>query len=202
VSTKALKHLTSSDPTLATLIERIGPCKFRPRTEGTHFGAVARAIVYQQLSGKAANTIHTRFEGLYEGRAPTPAELLATAESALRGVGLSRQKIGYLRDLATQVHGGVVPIDAIHTLDDEDVIAALTQIKGVGRWTAEVFLMFRLGRLDVLPVNDLGVQKAVMLAYRLRKMPTTKKILALSEKWRPYRTIACWYLWRSLDSET
>jgi 3-methyladenine DNA glycosylase/8-oxoguanine DNA glycosylase len=196
---RAVAHLKRADPTLAAVIARVGPCRFAARAEGTHFEAVARAIVYQQLSGKAAGTIHGRFHALYGGRAPTPAELLATPDEALRGAGLSRQKLGYLRDLAARVDAGDVPLDHIDRLGDDDVVAALTRVKGVGRWTAQMFLMFRLGRPDVLPELDLGVQKAIQLAYRRRAMPRPADVLRIGAPWAPYRTVASWYLWRFLD---
>jgi DNA-3-methyladenine glycosylase II len=197
---RAVAHLKRADPTLAGVIARVGPCRFAPRAEGTHFEAVARSIVFQQLSGKAAGTIHGRFHALYGGRAPEPAELLATDDEALRGAGLSRQKVGYLRDLAARVASGDVPLERIELLGDDEVVAALTRVKGVGRWTAQMFLMFRLGRPDVLPELDLGVQKAVQLAYGRRTMPKPADVLRIGAPWAPHRTVASWYLWRSLDN--
>ena len=197
---RAVAHLKRADPVLARVIARVGPCRFEPRAEGTHFEAVARAIVYQQLSGKAAGTIHARFHALYGGRAPEPAELLATGDEALRSAGLSRQKIGYLRDLAARVDAGDLPLDRVDALGDDDLIAALTRVKGVGRWTAQMFLMFRLGRPDVLPDLDLGVQKAIQLAYGRRAMPKPADVLRTGAPWAPYRTVASWYLWRFLDN--
>lgn len=197
---RAVAHLKRADPTLAAVIARVGACRFEPRAEGTHFEAVARSIVFQQLSGKAAGTIHGRFHDLYGGRAPAPAELLATEDAALRAAGLSRQKVGYLRDLAARVDAGDVPLVDIETLSDESVVAALTRVKGVGRWTAQMFLMFRLGRPDVLPDLDLGVQKAVQLAYGLPTMPKPADVLRIGQPWAPHRTVAAWYLWRSLDN--
>jgi DNA-3-methyladenine glycosylase II len=182
------------------VIARVGPCRFEPRAEGTHFEAVARAIVYQQLSGKAAGTIHGRFHALYGDRAPEPAELLATPDAALRGAGLSRQKVGYLRDLAARVDAGDVPLADIDALGDQQVVDALTRVKGVGRWTAQMFLMFRLGRPDVLPDLDLGVQKAIQLAYGLDAMPKPADVLRIGAPWAPHRTVAAWYLWRYLDN--
>lgn len=198
---RGVAYLKRADPRLAAVIARVGACRFAPRADGTHFEAVARAIVYQQLSGKAAGTIHGRFHGLYGDRAPTPGELLATTDEALRGAGLSRQKIGYLRDLASRVATGNVPLDAIEAMDDAAVIDALTRVKGVGRWTAQVFLMFRLGRPDVLPELDLGIQKGIQLAYGLRALPKAAEVARLGERWAPWRTVAAWYLWRSLDNE-
>jgi 3-methyladenine DNA glycosylase/8-oxoguanine DNA glycosylase len=196
---KALRHLKQTDPTLARIIERVGPCRLTVRADGTHFDALLRAIVYQQLSGKAAATILRRVLELYGGRAPTPAELLATPDEPLRAAGLSRQKLGYLRDLAARVDSGDVPLDRIDELPDDEVIAALVRVKGIGRWSAQMFLMFRLGRLDVLPELDLGIQNAIQRAYRKRKRPSPKDVLKIGGRWRPYASVACWYLWRSLE---
>jgi len=195
----AVRHLKRSDPRLAALIERVGPCRFETRSEGTHFDAVARAIVYQQLSTKAASTILSRFHALYGARTPTPDELLSTPPETLRSVGLSRQKSAYLYDLAGRTKSGALPIDTLQDLDDTEIIAALTGVKGVGRWTAQMFLMFRLGRPDVFPELDLGVRKAIQLAYGMRKMPTPRQLAILAARWHPHCTIASWYLWRSLD---
>ncbi len=197
---KATAHLKKVDPVMARLIDRVGSCKLTVRDQGTHFDAIARSIVFQQLSGKAASTIHGRFEGLYGGRSPLPAELTETPDDRLRGVGLSRGKAAYLKDLATRVVAGDVPVESLHELSDEEVIAALTRVKGIGRWTAQMFLMFRLGRPDVLPDLDLGIQKGIQQAYRLRKLPSPEKVKKVGAKWAPYRTIASWYLWRLLDA--
>jgi DNA-3-methyladenine glycosylase II len=137
--------------------------------------------------------------GLFGGRAPLPEELAATEDVTLRGVGLSRQKLSYLKDLAARVAAGDLPIESLHDLPDEDVIDALVRVKGVGRWTAQMFLMFRLGRPDVLPDLDLGIQKAIQRAYRLRKRPLPERVLKIGAPWAPYRTVASWYLWRSLE---
>lgn len=196
---RAVTHLKRADPKLAVVIEQVGPCRFAPRPEGTHFEAVARAIVYQQLSGKAAATIHDRFTALFRNGTPEARELLALPEEALRSVGLSRQKTGYLRDLAHRAHTGAVPIETLHERSDEEIVAALTSITGVGRWTAQMFLIFRLGRPDVLPELDLGIQKAIRRAYRLRTHPDPKRVTTIGAAWAPYRSIAAWYLWRSLD---
>jgi len=197
---KAVAHLKRVDPVMAQVIERVGSYKGWPATGGTHFDAVARSIVFQQLSGKAAGTIHGRFQGLYGGRTPLPAELAATSDEQLRAVGLSRQKSAYLKDLGARVASGEVPIETLHELTDDEVIAALTQVKGIGRWTAQMFMMFRLGRPDVLPDLDLGVQKGIQRAYRLRKLPTPDRVQKIGAKWAPYRTVASWYLWRLLDT--
>jgi DNA-3-methyladenine glycosylase II len=182
------------------VIEAVGPCRFQTRAEGTHYEALSRSIVYQQLSGKAAGTILARFRALYPSGAPTPDEVLATSDERLRGVGLSRQKASYLRDLSAKVASGELPLDAIHAMSDDEVIAHLVQVKGIGRWTAQMFLMFRLGRLDVLPELDLGIQNAVRRAYRLRKRPSPKQLRRIGANWSPHSTVACWYLWRSLEN--
>jgi DNA-3-methyladenine glycosylase II len=199
MSKKALKHLSKADPILAALIAEIGPYRLQARTDGTHFAFLSRSIVFQQLSGKAASTIWGRFQGLFPSGEVEPRGLLAFDDATLRSVGLSRQKIRYLRDFATRVESGHVPIDRVHELDDESIIESLTVVKGVGRWTVQMFLMFRLARENVLPEVDLGIQKAIQRAYGLRARPTPKRVRRLGERWQPYRTIACWYLWRSLD---
>ena len=199
---KAAAHLKKVDPVLGKVIDGVGAYKGWPTSNGTHFDAVCRSIVFQQLSGKAAGTIHGRFQGLYGGRTPRPEELATTSDEQLRGVGLSRQKSAYLKDLGARVGSGELPIETLHELTDSEVIAALTQVKGIGRWTAQMFMMFRLGRPDVLPDLDLGVQKAIQKAYRLRKLPTPERVLKIGAKWAPYRTVASWYLWRSLDAPT
>ena len=196
---RAVAHLKKSDPRLAAVISRVGPCRFAPRAEGTHFDALCRAVVYQQLSGKAAGTIHGRFLALYGGRPPLPGELLETPDTDLRDAGLSRQKLGYLKDLAERVESGDVALDRVESLDDDAVVAALTRVKGIGRWSAHMFLMFRLGRPDVLPDLDLGIQKGIQLALGLDALPAPREVLEAGEPWRPYRTIASWYLWRSLE---
>src|SRR5688500_1076419 len=193
---KAIAHLKKVDPVMARLIETVGSCKLTVRDQGTHFDAICRSIVFQQLSGKAAGTIHGRFEGLYGGRSPLPSELTATTDETLRSVGLSRGKSAYLTDLATRVVSGELPVETLHELSDDEVIAALTNVKGIGRWTAQMFLMFRLGRPDVLPDLDLGVQKGIQRAYRLRKLPSPEKGKKIGAKWAPYRTTASWYMWR------
>lgn len=199
VPRRAIAHLIAADPKIADIIRRVGPWRLRRTTEGTHFDAVCRSIIYQQLSGKAAATIHGRVLGLYGDRAPLPHELTSTSDEALRGVGLSRQKLSYLKDLASRVVANELPIESLHDLPDEAVIDALVSVKGVGRWTAQMFLMFRLGRPDVLPEHDLGIQKAVQRAYGLRKRPLPERVTKIGAAWAPYRTVASWYLWRTLD---
>jgi DNA-3-methyladenine glycosylase II len=202
MSRAAVRHLKRADPTLRQIIERVGPCRLALRVDGADFDHLARAIVYQQLAGKAAAAIHARVLGLYGDRPPTPAELLATPAARLRRAGLSRQKLAYLKDLARHVHKGALPLGALPHLTDEEIIAALTAVKGIGLWTAQMFLMFRLGRPDVLPVLDFGIGNAMRLAYGLRKMPKRAQMERIAAPWRPYRTVACWYLWRSLDVRT
>jgi len=198
---RALAHLRRADERIARVIESVGPCRFTHRTEGTHFDALLRAIVYQQLSGKAASTILGRVLALYDGRYPTPLELLATPDERLRAAGLSRQKLTYMRDLARHVHEEMLPVDQLHQLEDAQIIEALTAVKGIGRWSAQMFLMFRLGRPNVLPELDLGIRKGLQRAYRMRKLPTPARVQEIGARWSPYATYACWYLWRSLDGD-
>jgi 3-methyladenine DNA glycosylase/8-oxoguanine DNA glycosylase len=195
-----VRFLKRADPVLARVIERVGPCRLQLRTDGTHYDALTRSIVFQQLSGKAASTILSRFHALYPSATPTPDAVLTTSDERLRSAGLSRQKIGYLRDLSAKVADDSLPLHDIHTMADDDVIDHLVQVKGIGRWTAQMFLMFRLGRPDVLPELDLGVQNAIRRAYRMRKRPTPKQVKKLGAKWSPHSTVACWYLWRSLEN--
>lgn len=184
---------------MARLIKAVGPCRLGARTDHTHFYHLSRAIVYQQLSGKAAATIHGRFVALFPTQPPHPRDVAEANDTALRGAGLSRQKSAYIKDLARRVHQGELPLDRIESLGDDDVIAALTQVKGIGKWSAQMFLMFRLGRPDVLPELDLGIRKAVQRAYRMRSMPSPKRVLKVGKPWSPYASVASWYLWRSLE---
>jgi 3-methyladenine DNA glycosylase/8-oxoguanine DNA glycosylase len=196
----SVRYLKRIDPVLARVIEIVGPCRIQLRTEGTHFQALARAIVFQQLSGKAAGTIMSRFNALYPDNSPAPHAVLATSDEQMRAVGLSRQKIAYLRDLSLKVETGALPLEAVEHMTDDDLIEHLVQVKGIGRWTAQMFLMFRLGRPDVLPELDLGVQNAIRRAYRMRKRPTPKQVKRIGAKWSPHSSVACWYLWRSLEN--
>ena len=161
VARRARAHLRKVDPVLAMVMESVGPYRPGDRTGGSHLHALIRSIVFQQLSGKAATTIHNRFLDLYPSRSPSPEDILATSDAQLRSAGLSRQKIGYLRDLASRVHKGELPLDHVHTLSDAELIAHLIQVKGIGKWTAQMFLMFKLERIDVLPELDLGIQNAI-----------------------------------------
>lgn len=198
--TRARRILLRRDPIIATLIRQYGPCELAAAQRADHFSALVRAIVFQQLSTKAASTIYLRVVALLPDGALTPAALAALTDDQLRGAGISRQKAGYLRDLCQKVSAGVVPLDDLEGMDDEQVIAALTTIKGIGRWSAEMFLMFRLHRPDVLPVGDLGIVNAVQKVYGLRKKPTPDRLRRLGEAWKPYRSVASWYLWRSLGN--
>lgn len=195
-----IDRLKDVDPILADLIGRVGACDFEARTEGSHFEALLRAIISQQLSTKAARTIRERVYALFAEGVPSPEGLLALSDEALRGAGLSRQKLNYMRDLAGRVLAGDLPLVTIEQLSDEEVIRALTQVKGIGRWSGQMFLMFRLGRLDVLPEADLGIQNAIWKAYGLSERPTPKRVLEIGAAWAPHRSIASWYLWRSLDT--
>ncbi|MGI9140620.1 MAG: DNA-3-methyladenine glycosylase family protein [Gemmatimonadaceae bacterium] len=195
----AVRHLKRSDPVLAGVVARCGPQRFALRTDGTHFDAIARAIVSQQLSVKAASTIHGRFFELYESAGGRPEFVARIPETRLREAGLSWQKISYIKDLARLVASGELALTQIDEMSDDELIARLISVKGVGIWTAQMFLMFRLGRPDVLPTLDLGIQKAIQRAYGLRKVPSAQRMEKIGRSWAPYRTVACWYLWRSLD---
>ena len=197
---KATAHVRRSDPVMGAIVRDVGPCRLRVDEGGGAFAALVESIVYQQITGKAAASIYGRVRRLVGRRHPRPHDILAATEQALREAGLSRQKIAYLRDLSERVIAGL-KLRVLGRLHDEAVIEALTEVKGIGRWTVEMFLIFRLGRLDVLPVHDYGIRKAMQRAYRLRKLPTPDRMRKLAEPWRPYRTVACWYLWRSLESE-
>jgi DNA-3-methyladenine glycosylase II len=191
------------DPVLAAIIKRHGTCGLGAvRDHFDHFAMLVRAIVFQQLSTKAATTIHDRLMTHMPGSKPTPEALAAVNDDQLRDAGISRQKAAYLRDLSEKVLSGSIRLDAVDAMNDDEVIVALTQVKGIGRWTAEMFLIFRLQRPDVLPVTDLGIITAIQKAYRMRKKPTPDRMRKLGEAWRPYRSVASWYLWRSLDNES
>ncbi len=198
---RALAHLRASDPVLAAIIERCAPDGLggRPEERGEHYGALVRSIVGQQLSTKAAAKIYARLAERYGGRAPTPQEILDEDPEELRAVGLSYAKARYLRSLAEHVIGG--ELERLDELPDDEVIAELTAVKGIGVWSAHMFLMFHLDRPDILPVGDLGIRRAIMLAYGLEEMPAPEPMEAIAAPWAPHRTLACRYLWRSLDNE-
>jgi len=181
---------------MARIIDQVGPIKLAHRP--ARFHALARAIIFQQLAGAAALAIYRRVVNqIGGGRFPTPAQMLAASDEAMRAAGISRGKMVYLRDLAAHVRDGVLSFHRFPTLDDEEIIADLTRVKGIGRWSAEMFLMFSLHRPDVLPVGDLGFRNAVAKAYKLPALPTPKELAAFGERWRPYRSAAVWYLWQS-----
>ena len=196
---RARRLLLRKDPVLAALIRAHGPCGLADGVRVDYFSALVRSIIFQQLSTKAASTIHTRLVALLPDGKVTAPGIAALTEEQLRSVGISRQKSMYLRDLSGKIASGALTLEGVEALDDEGVIAALTTVKGIGRWTAEMFLMFRLHRPDILPVGDLGILTAVQRAYGMRKRPTPERLRKLGDAWKPYRSIACWYLWRSLD---
>jgi DNA-3-methyladenine glycosylase II len=195
----ARRLLARRDPVIAALMREHGACGLAEAQHVEPFRALVHAIIAQQLSTKAAATIEARFAALFRGR-PTPAAVAGTPDVRLRGVGLSGQKVEYLRDLCARINDESLDLGALDALSDEAVIASLTAVKGIGRWTAEMFLMFRLQRPDVLPVGDLGIVKAVQRAYGLRRTPTADRLLEMGKAWRPYRSVACWYLWASLTA--
>jgi DNA-3-methyladenine glycosylase II len=195
------RHLSRTDPVMRRLIREVGPFTLTPRAKRSPFESLARAIAYQQLHEKAAESILRRFVALFSTRRfPRPAELLAMNEQAIRGAGFSRAKVAALRDLAARTLDGTVPTGAIvRKLDDEVIIERLIAVRGVGRWTVEMLLIFQLGRPDVLPVDDFGVRNGFRMAYGQRSIPMPKEVRRYGERWRPYRTAAAWYLWRVAD---
>ena len=198
-----MEHLLGADPVMAKLVEAHGKLDEQERSRGRPaeaYGALVRSIVGQQLSTKAARTIYERLTGLYKGDTPTPEQLIDTDPDELRGVGLSRAKASYLRSLAEHVVSGELELDRLTELRDDEVSEQLTAVKGLGQWTADMFLIFHLGRPDVLPVGDLGVRRAVELAYGLEELPAAAELERIAEPWRPHRSLASLYLWRSLDN--
>jgi DNA-3-methyladenine glycosylase II len=196
---QAVRHLKKSDPVLRAIIERVGP--FRMEFSEPKFHSLAEAIVYQQLNGKAAETIFKRFAAI-AGEPLAPDGILKLTNEQMRGVGLSKQKSAYLRDLAERTHRGELDFSRLPNLPDEEVIEQLTQVKGIGVWTAHMFLMFALRRPNVLPTGDFGIQMAIKKHYKKRKMPKPAQMEKIAKPWEPYRSVACWYLWRSLDIKT
>jgi len=199
---KAVRHLKAADPALAAIIAKAGPFAMQLKSSRSLFGALAEAIVYQQLSNKAAATIYGRVEALFPRATVgfTPKHILGASDDALRGCGLSRAKVLAVQDLARRVQSGELPtLEAAQALADEDLIERLVKVRGIGRWSAEMFLMFRLGRPDVLPLDDYSLRKAYAKAFGKRKLPTPQALGKHGEKWRPYRTVASWYLWRTLE---
>jgi len=202
-SPRAVSVLRESDPVMGRLVEEHGAIvrkDLKRERPGDAYGALLRSIVGQQLSTKAARTIYGRLTDLFGGRAPTPAELLDVDPEEIRACGLSRPKVSYLRDLAEHVEDGELQLDRLAELPDEEVIEQLTAIKGLGQWTVHMFLMFHLGRPDVLPVGDLGIRRAVQVEYGLDDLPDAAQLERIAEPWRPYRTLACLYLWSSVDN--
>jgi 3-methyladenine DNA glycosylase/8-oxoguanine DNA glycosylase len=198
---EAVRHVSAKDARLAKVIERVGPLRLRLADLQSPFEALSESIVYQQLSGYAAAAIFARLVALFRPRKfPRPGDLLAMSDERLRAAGLSRGKIAALRDLATKTIDGTVPqMRALRKLSDDEIVERLSAVRGIGRWTAEMLLIFRLGRPDVLPATDYGVRKGFARVYRKKELPTPKELLAAGEKWRPYRTVASWYFWRALE---
>jgi 3-methyladenine DNA glycosylase/8-oxoguanine DNA glycosylase len=201
-SAVALAHLRARDPALARLIDAVGPFRLRPEPAASLFLALGEAIVYQQLTAKAAGTIFARVRALFPGTAegPTPRELLRVSDAALRAAGLSSSKLASLRDLARRADGGELPSWAeVQGMEDEAIIARLSEVRGIGRWTAQMLLIFRLGRPDVLPADDYGIRKGFARAFRRRELPAPADVEKRGVRWKPYRTVASWYLWRALE---
>jgi DNA-3-methyladenine glycosylase II len=199
----AYRHLRNADPVVGGLIDTHGSYQPRPATDP--YASLVRTILFQQLAGAAASAIQRRLYALYGGdetRTPTPMELLATTDEAFRGAGVSRQKAGYLRDLAQHVVDGSLDFEGIGDAADEEVAERLTAVKGIGEWSAHMFLMFQLGRPDVLPVGDLGVRTGMRIAYGLEETPGPKEALTIGEPWAPYRSVASWYMWRAAETVT
>ncbi len=199
---KAHRHLANTDPRMAQLIARSRRYNIAPAVSIRPFDALAESIAYQQLSGKAAATIFGRVRALYPKRKRLdPEQLLATPDETLRAAGLSRAKTAALKDLAAKTIDGTVPSSrALLRMSDDEIIARLTQVRGIGRWTVEMLLLFDLGRPDVWPVDDYGVRKGFAKTFARRKLPTPKQLMKIGEKWRPYRSVAAWYFWRALDA--
>jgi 3-methyladenine DNA glycosylase/8-oxoguanine DNA glycosylase len=199
---RAVQHLRASDPVLARVIEASGPLRLELQNTPSPFLALAEAIVYQQLNGKAAATIFGRVRGLFPRAKDgfTAQHILRAPDEKLRGAGLSRNKLLSLRDLAERTRRGEIPeLAELHGMPDDVIVERLTQVRGIGRWTSEMFLIFRLGRPDVLPADDYGVRKGFQVAYRKRALPTRQQLEKHAEAWRPYRTVASWYMWRAVE---
>jgi DNA-3-methyladenine glycosylase II len=201
---EAVAHLRGADPVMDAIIERVGPCLLGHRTDRggparDHYGALVRSIIGQQLSTAVARTMVARVMDRFGGRTPSPREVLADDPEQFRAaVGLSRSKVEFLRDLAERIETGALVLEELDDLSDDQVAAHLTEVKGIGQWTVDMFLIFHLGRPDVLPVGDLGVRRAAMTEYRLRKLPSPTRLTTLARPWRPWRSVASWYLWASL----
>ena len=198
---KAIQHLAAADRVLGRLIKKVGPCALKPEKKQSPFAALVEAVAHQQLTGKAAMTILGRVKALYpQKKFPAPEDLLQTTDDRLRGAGLSRAKVAAIKDISAKTLAGVVPTSrAIARMDDATIIERLTAIRGVGQWTVEMLLIFKLGRPDVLPAGDYGVRKGFALAYQWEELPSPAELLEYGERWRPYRTTASWYMWRAID---
>jgi len=198
----ALKHLSAVDPVMCRLIREVGPCKLGHDPWRSPFQSLVQAVAHQQLNGTAANNILTRFKKLFPGRKfPRPEDLTKVTDAQIRACGFSFAKIKSIRDIAEKTLSGVVPSSQqIVNLSDDEIIARLTEVRGVGRWTVEMLLIFQLGRPDVLPVGDFGVRTGFRVAYKKREMPEPKELLAFGEKWKPHRTTAAWFLWCAADA--
>lgn len=197
----AVRYLSNVDPQLGILIRTIG--KYSIKIRANAFQSLVESIIYQQLTGSAANVIYGRFIKYYNNVMPTPMEIISTSDIELKSkVGLSSKKVQYLKDLSTRVVEEKLDLDLLSTISDEEVINQLIQVKGIGRWTAEMFLIFCLGRPDVLPVTDLGIRKAMQKIYSIPELPKPAEMLAIAQPWRPHRTVATWYLWKSLSKFT
>ena len=195
----ARRHLMRTDPKLGAIIKRVGPCELHAVAPKDPFEALCLSIASQQLSTKAADTIFRRFCDLFPpDRRPSPERVMTLTDDQIRGVGFSRPKVSFIKDLAAHVLDGRLDLASLTKHPDEEVMRQMVAVKGIGRWTAEIFLMFRLGRPDILPADDLGLMNAVHRAYKLRKRPDAKRLRKMGERWRPYRSVASWYLWASL----
>lgn len=197
--TLARRHLMKTDPKLNQIITRVGPCELHAAAPRDPFEALCMSIASQQLSVKAAATIFGRFSDLFANRKPTPERVMTLTDDQIRAVGFSRPKVSFIKDLAERVLDGRLDLKGLKKHPDDEVMRQLVAVKGIGRWTAEIFLMFRLGRPDILPADDLGLMNAVQRAYGLRTRPDAKKLRKMGEAWRPHRSVAAWYLWQSLS---
>ncbi|MBM2851523.1 MAG: DNA-3-methyladenine glycosylase 2 family protein [Candidatus Nitrosotenuis sp.] len=195
MSEKAIKFL-KKDPKLAKIIHQVG--KYEISLVKNPYRSLIDAIITQQLSGAAAASISKKFQKLYQ-RYPRPIDVITTSDSKLRSAGLSKMKVAYIKDLSEKIQSKKLRINSLKDRSDEEIITHLTQVKGIGRWTAEMFLIFSLGRLDVLPVGDLGLKKGIQRLYSMLDLPEKEEIEEIAEKWRPYRTVATWYIWKSLN---
>lgn len=197
----AIRHLSTADPVLGELMAKVGPYNLTPDRARSPFQALVQAVAHQQLNGKAANTILARFKALFpKRRFPSPAQVDAIDPDRIAGIGFSRAKASYVRGIARATLDGLVPSRSeIERMTDDEIVVRLTQIKGIGRWSVDMFLIFGLGRPDVLPIHDYGIHQGFAIAYGKRKLPKPDQILKRGERWRPYRTTASWYLWRAVD---